>query len=82
MIPVKFTSSNQFFKTNFICQQFELKNLGNLNFFLGLKITSSPKDFYLIQAKYAFELLSEVGLINSKITNTDLTPCMFDPFHK
>ena len=43
---------------DFLNQQFEMKNLGHLSYFLGLEITHSIDGLYLTQAKYASELLS------------------------
>ena len=38
--------------------QFEMKDLGHLSYFLGLKITHFTDRLYITQAKYASELLS------------------------
>ena len=54
----------------FLSQQFEMKDLGHLSYFLGLEITHSTDELYITQAKYAFELLSQVGLTNSKTVDT------------
>ena len=43
---------------DFLSQQFEMKDLGHLSYFLGLEITHSTDDIYITQAKYASELLS------------------------
>ena len=43
---------------DFLSQQFEMKDLGHLSYFLGLEITHSTDSLYITQAKYAFELLS------------------------
>ena len=50
--------------------QFEMKDLGHLSYFLGLKITHFTDRLYITQAKYASELLSWVGLIDSKTVDT------------
>ena len=57
---------------DFLSQQFEMKDLGHLSYFLGLEITHSTNDIYITQAqaKYAFELLSRAGFTNSKIVDT------------
>ena len=47
-----------------------MKDLGHFNYFLGLEITHSMDELYITQAKYAFELLSQVGLTNSKTVDT------------
>ena len=65
---------------NFLSQQFEMKDLGHLSYFLGLEITNSTAGLYITQAKYASELLSRAGLTDSKTVdipvkfNTHLTP--------
>ena len=55
---------------NFLSQQFEMKDLGHLRYFLGLEITHSTDGLYIIQAKYASELLSRAGLTDSKTVDT------------
>ena len=42
-----------------------MKDLEHLNYFLGLNITHSTDGFYITQAKYASELLSQAKLIDS-----------------
>ena len=55
---------------DFLSQQFEIKDLGHLSYFLGLEITHSTDGLYITQAKYTSELLSRVGLIDSKTVDT------------
>ena len=43
---------------DFLSQQFEMKDLGHLSYFLGLEITHCTDGLYIIQAKYASKLLS------------------------
>ncbi|XP_042974611.1 uncharacterized mitochondrial protein AtMg00810-like [Carya illinoinensis] len=57
---------------NFHSQNFEMKNLGYLNYLLGVEVNSSQDGYYLTQAKYASSLVSKAGLINSKIDNSPL----------
>ena len=47
-----------------------MKDLRHFNYFLGLEITHSTDELYITQAKYASELLSQVGLTNSKTVDT------------
>ena len=54
----------------FLNQQFEMKDLGHLSYFLGLEITYSTYGLYITQAKYAYKLLSRAGLTDSKIVDT------------
>jgi hypothetical protein len=51
---------------SFLSQNFEMKDLGTLSYFLSLEVTSSTDGYYLSQAKYAFDLLSRAGLTDSK----------------
>ena len=55
---------------DFLSQQFEMEYLGHLNYFLGLEIIYSTNDLYITQAKYTSELLSRVGLTDSKTVDT------------
>ena len=41
---------------DFLNQQFEMKDLGHLSYFLGLEITHSTNGLYTTQAKYASNL--------------------------
>ena len=70
---------------NFLNQQFEMKDLGHLSYFLGLEIIHSTDGLYITQAKYASELLSWARLTDSKtidtlvVLNTHLTPLRGKP---
>ena len=55
---------------DFLSQQFEMKDLGHLSYFLGLEITYSTNGLYITQAKYASKLLSQAGLTESKTVDT------------
>jgi hypothetical protein len=56
----------------FLHQQFEMKDLGHLSYFLGLEVSSDSIGYYLSQAKYASDLLSRAGLTDTKIVSTPL----------
>ena len=43
---------------HFLGHQFEMKDLGPLNYFLGLEVSYSAYGYYLTQAKYTFDLIS------------------------
>ena len=49
-----------------------MKDLGYLSYFLGLEITHSTDGLYITQVKYAFELLSLLGLTDSKTVDTSV----------
>ncbi|RDX77167.1 putative mitochondrial protein, partial [Mucuna pruriens] len=53
---------------------FEIKDLGILKYFLGLKTTNSPHNISLCQRQYYLNFLSDVGLLNCKPTSTPLDP--------
>ena len=55
---------------DFLSQQFEMKDLGYLSYFLDLEITHSTDGFYITQAMYASKLLSRAGLTDSKTVDT------------
>ena len=55
---------------DFLSQQFEMKDFGHLSYFLDLEITHSIDRLYITQVKYASELLSQVGLTDSKTVDT------------
>ena len=55
---------------DFLNQQFEMKDLGHLSYFLSLEITHSTYGLYITQAKYASEFLSRAGLTDSKTVDT------------
>jgi hypothetical protein len=54
----------------FLSLHFQIKDLGPLNYFLSLEISSSSNGYYLTQAKYISVLLSQANLINSLIADT------------
>lgn len=49
-----------------LSQRFVMKDLGTLNYFLGIEITTSFSGIFLSQAKYATELLAKVSMTDCK----------------
>ncbi|XP_048139417.1 uncharacterized mitochondrial protein AtMg00810-like [Rhodamnia argentea] len=47
----------------FLGQEFEIKDLGKLRYFLGIEVARSSKGIFLSQRKYVLDLLTEVGLL-------------------
>ena len=56
----------------FLGQHFEMKDLGPLNYFLGLEVSSSSDGYYIIQAKYTSDLISQAEITDSKIVDTPI----------
>jgi hypothetical protein len=47
-------------------QNFEMKDLGELCYFLGIEVIQSPKGIWLLQRQYALNKLSEYGMTGCK----------------
>jgi hypothetical protein len=47
-------------------QKFEMKDLGELRYFLGIEVIQSPKGIWLLQMQYALNKLSEYGMTGCK----------------
>jgi len=47
----------------YLAQEFEVKNLGQLKYFLGIEISRGPKGVFLSQRKYVLDLLKETGML-------------------
>ena len=57
---------------HFLVRQFEMKDLGPLNYFLALEVSSSVDGYYLTQEKYTFDMISRASITNSKIVDTPI----------
>jgi hypothetical protein len=47
-------------------QEFEMKDLGELHYFLDIEVIQSPKRIWLLQRQYAFNKLSKYGMTRCK----------------
>lgn len=52
--------------------ELEMKNLGALNYFLEIKVTLLKEGIFLSPKKYTLDLLSEIGLLEWKPTDTPI----------
>ena len=50
----------------FLKNQFQLKDLGQLKYFLGIEVAWSNKGITLSQRKYALKILEDVGYLRAK----------------
>ena len=52
--------------------EFEMKDLENLKYFLGIEVLRSKTGIFIKQRKYILELLAEVGMIDCKPAETPI----------
>ena len=57
---------------HFLGHQFEMKDLGPLNYFLCLEVSFSTYGYYHTQAKYTSDLISRASITDSKIVDTPI----------
>ena len=60
-----------------LSKEFEVKDLGQLRYFLGIEIARSPKGIVLSQRKYVLDLLNETCMLGSRPVSNPI-----DPNHK
>lgn len=58
---------------HFLHQQFKIRDLGNLKYFLGLEISRSQQGLYICQRKFALDILSDTGLLAAKPATIPIT---------
>ncbi|XP_028124795.1 uncharacterized protein LOC114321785 [Camellia sinensis] len=51
---------------------FEMKGLSLLQYFLDIEVASSPKGYFLSEAKYANEVIHHARLTKTKVSNTPI----------
>jgi len=54
--------------------KFNMKDLGELTFFLGIEFARSKEGYVMNQRKYALQLISEIGLSGAKPVHIPLDP--------
>jgi len=55
-----------FYLKKLLKQKFEMKDLGELCYFLGIEVVQSPKGIWLLQRQYALNKLSKYGMMGCK----------------
>jgi hypothetical protein len=53
-------------------KEFEVKDLGQLRYFLGIEIARSPKGIVLLQRKYVLDLLNDMGMLGCRVASTPI----------
>ncbi|KAI5348453.1 hypothetical protein L3X38_001340 [Prunus dulcis] len=54
----------------YLSQEFEMKDLGYLKYFLGIEVARSKNGIFLSQMKYVMDLLTETGMLECKLADT------------
>ena len=49
-----------------LAQEFEIKDLGSMKYFLGMEVARSNKGIFISQRKYILDLLEETGMLGCK----------------
>ena len=53
-----------------LVDEFEVKDLGSLRYFLGMEATRSKLGIFICQQKYTLDLLKEIGMLKRKPSKT------------
>ena len=56
----------------YLAQEFEVKDLGQLKYFLGIEISRGPKGMFLSQRKYILDLLKETAMLGCRPVATPI----------
>ena len=56
----------------YLASEFEMKNLGGLNYFLCIEVARSNQGIFLSQRKYVLDLLAETGMLECKPADTPI----------
>jgi len=55
-----------------LSKEFEIKDLGQLRYFLGIEIARSPRGIVLSQRKYVLDLLNDTGMLGCRPASTPI----------
>src|SRR3954471_7059815 len=58
----------------YLAEVFEVKDLGELKYFLGNEIVRGPRGIVLSQRKYVLDLLKETCMMGCKVASTPVEP--------
>ena len=57
-----------------LSKEFEIKDLGQLRYFLGMEVARSSRGISISQRKYVLDLLKETGMIGCRPVETPMAP--------
>eukprot|EP00253_Pinus_taeda_P032360 PITA_32360 len=55
-----------------LASEFEMKDLGLMQYFLGLEVWQKPREIFLSQGKYVVKILERFGMVNCKPVTTPM----------
>ncbi|CAL2260605.1 unnamed protein product [Prunus armeniaca] len=55
---------------DYLATEFEMKDLGRLQYFLGIEVARSQQGIFLSQRKYVLDLLTDTGMLDCKPADT------------
>ncbi|CAL8157661.1 unnamed protein product [Prunus armeniaca] len=55
---------------DYLATEFEMKDLGGLQYFLGIEVARSQQGIFLSQRKYVLDLLTDTGMLDCKPADT------------
>ena len=55
-----------------LATKFKVKDLGQMQYFLGMEVARSRKGISISQRKYVLDLLTETGMLGYKLSNTPI----------
>ncbi|KAF5453775.1 hypothetical protein F2P56_023495 [Juglans regia] len=58
----------------YLHDQFKIRDLGMLKYFLGLEVARSKSGIHVCQRKYALKIIESAGLLGSKVVTTPMEP--------
>ena len=55
-----------------LAQEFEIKDLGKLRYFLGIEVARSDKRIFISQRKYILDLMEETDMLGCKLADSPM----------